>query len=62
MNLTPMLPGKDGWTEWIQPVRRGYRAQCCRCKIVHVIDARVRYGRAQFRARLLRPEEEAARR
>lgn len=42
---------KNGWTRWVQPVRRGYKMQCCDCELVHTVDFRVRYGRAQFRMR-----------
>jgi len=34
--------------EWIQPVRRGYKAQCCDCGLVHRINVRVKNGRVQF--------------
>jgi hypothetical protein len=40
---------EDGWTRWIQPVRRDYRLACCDCGLVHSLDFRVRKGRAQFR-------------
>ena len=36
--------------EWIQPIRKGYRMECCDCGLVHTMDFRVRNGRAQFRA------------
>jgi hypothetical protein len=39
----------DGWSEWIQPVPRGYRMACCDCGLVHTVDFRVRAGRIQFR-------------
>ena len=35
---------------WLQPVRRGYVLTCCDCGLRHVMDFRVRRGRAQFRA------------
>lgn len=41
----------DGFTEWVQPVERGYRMSCCDCGLVHVLDFRVEDGRSQFRAR-----------
>lgn len=41
----------DGWTDWIQPVRKGYKMRCCDCGLVHVLDFRVSKGRVQFRAR-----------
>jgi hypothetical protein len=45
------LGDDDGWTEWIQPVRRGYRLRCCDCDLVHEMDFRIKAGRPQFRAR-----------
>lgn len=42
--------GDDGWTAWIQPVKRGYLMACCDCGLVHRMDFRVIEGRAQFRA------------
>ena len=27
--------------EWVQPVRKGYRFQCCDCSLVHRLDFRV---------------------
>lgn len=42
--------GEDGWTEWVQPIRKGYKFCCCDCGLVHNLDFRVVKGRAQFRA------------
>lgn len=39
-----------GWTDWLQPVRRGYKLACCDCGLVHTMDFRVKDGRVQFRA------------
>lgn len=41
---------EDGWSDWIQPVREGYKMSCCDCGLVHTMDFRVFNGRAQFRA------------
>ena len=41
----------DGWTEWVQPQRRGYKMRCCDCALVHELDFRIYRGRAQFRVR-----------
>lgn len=47
-----MLAGPDGWTEWVQPVVRGYKMQCCDCGLIHVLDFRIGDGqRIQFRAK-----------
>ncbi len=38
------------WTEWVQPIRRGYKLCCCDCGLVHDVDFRIQKGRVQFRA------------
>ena len=38
----------DGWTDWVQPVRRGYKIACCDCGLVHSMNFRIRRGRVQF--------------
>ena len=43
------VAGEDGWTDWIQPVTKGYKMGCCDCGLVHTLDFRVKGGRAQFR-------------
>lgn len=49
--------GADGWTGWVQPVRRGYKLACCDCGLVHsmrfrlVKNPRGRGLKIQFRAR-----------
>ena len=40
----------NGWTRWVQPVKRGYLMACCDCGLVHRMDFRVVDGRVQFRA------------
>lgn len=44
--------------EWVQPVRKGYLAKCCKCGIVHSVDFRlVKKGKRNFiqlRARILK--------
>lgn len=35
--------------QWVQPIRRGYKAACCDCGLVHRVDVRIRNGRVQFR-------------
>jgi hypothetical protein len=32
---------KNGKSEWIQPVRRGYKMMCCDCSLVHNVDFRI---------------------
>lgn len=29
------------WTDWIQPVRKGYKMACCDCSLVHNLDFRL---------------------
>jgi hypothetical protein len=41
---------KDGWSRWVQPVKRGYLLACCDCGLVHRMDFRIENGRVQFRA------------
>lgn len=43
--------GKDGWSRWVQPVRRGYVLVCCDCGLAHKMDFRVAEGRVQFKAK-----------
>ena len=33
--------GPDGWSDWQQPRRKGYRMGCCDCGLVHLMDFRV---------------------
>ncbi len=39
----------NGWTKWIQPIRKKYKIQCCDCGLVHTVDFRVRKRHVQFR-------------
>ena len=39
----------NGWTDWVQPIRKGYKLCCCDCGLVHNMDFRVKNGRVQFR-------------
>lgn len=41
----------DGWSRWVQPVRRNYIFACCDCSLVHHMDFRITKGRVQFRAK-----------
>jgi len=36
---TPL--GKSGWSEWVDPIMKGYQAQCCKCGTVHEMEFRV---------------------
>lgn len=40
----------NGWTRWVQPVKRGYIMACCDCGLCHRMDFRIHEGRVQFRA------------
>lgn len=40
----------NGWSRWVQPVKRGYLMSCCDCGLVHRMDFRIAKGRVQFRA------------
>jgi hypothetical protein len=37
--------------EWIQPVMKGYRVECCDCGLAHEVDFRIVGKRVQLRAR-----------
>lgn len=43
----PYETPKEG--EWVQPVPKGYKMQCCDCGLVHRLDFRIHEGRVQFR-------------
>jgi hypothetical protein len=45
---------KDGWTRWCEPSRKS-RMRCCDCGLVHMMEFRVRAGRAQFRIKRVSP-------
>ena len=40
---------KNGWSNWEQPIRKGYRMACCDCNLVHTVDFRIHNGRIQLR-------------
>lgn len=40
----------NGWSRWVQPVRRGYLLACCDCQLVHRMHFRIYKGRVQFKA------------
>lgn len=42
--------GPNGWSRWVQPVKRGYLLECCDCSLVHRMDFRIHRDRVQFRA------------
>lgn len=37
----PMHPGRGGWSEWVTPIMKGYRMQCCDCGLVHEMQFQV---------------------
>lgn len=41
---------EDGWSRWVQPVKKGYLLACCDCSLVHRMDFRIVSGHIQFRA------------
>lgn len=41
--------GADGFTDWQEPVTRGYRIRCCDCGLVHIMDFRISRQKIQFR-------------
>lgn len=30
-----MVAGRGGWSEWQQPIMKGYLMQCCDCGLIH---------------------------
>ncbi len=48
MRIKNEHPVKNGWTRWVQPVKRGYLMQCCDCKLIHRVNFRILNGRVQF--------------
>ncbi len=30
-----MVAGRGGWSEWQQPVMKGYLMKCCDCGLIH---------------------------
>lgn len=40
-DCTPMPPGRGGWSEWHEPIMKGYRMQCCDCGLIHEVQFKV---------------------
>jgi hypothetical protein len=40
-NFKKHVAGEGGWSEWTQPVMRGYRLACCDCCLVHDMEFKV---------------------
>lgn len=36
----PMPAGRGGWSEWVFPLMKGYRMQCCDCGLIHEMQFR----------------------
>lgn len=51
MRIKKIVANRDGWSDWIQPIRKGYRMKCCDCGLIHLLDFRIVGKRAQFRTR-----------
>lgn len=37
---TQIQPGRGGWSDWQQPIMRGYHMQCCDCGLIHEMQFR----------------------
>jgi len=37
----PMVAGRGGWSEWVEPVMKGYLMQCCDCGLIHEMQFKV---------------------
>ena len=35
--------------EWITPVKKGFKDQCCDCLLIHTMEFRIKDGKVQFR-------------
>jgi len=59
-----IVESNNGKSEWIQPVRRGYRMMCCDCGLVHNLDFRIvkrnRTGALMIQFRAYRNERSTA--
>jgi hypothetical protein len=51
MKYKKFYPDANGWSEWEQPVMKGYKMACCDCGLVHVLNFKVSGRTVQFRAR-----------
>lgn len=60
MRIKAVYANEGGWSDWIQPVKHGYKMQCCDCGLVHTMDFRIAEERVQFRAKRGKPKSRAA--
>lgn len=44
------VEGKNGWSRWISPKRKGYKMCCCDCGLVHNMDFKIVGKEIFFRA------------
>lgn len=40
VDCKPMTAGRGGWSEWTEPIMKGYLMQCCDCGLVHEMQFR----------------------
>jgi hypothetical protein len=46
-DIEPVKVEPDGWSEWQNPIMKGYRMKCCDCGLIHEVEFRV--GRVTHR-------------
>ena len=40
---------KYGWSDWQQPILKGYRAMCCDCGLIHRVEFRLNEYKGNFK-------------
>ncbi len=49
------------WTDWVQPIRKGYAMGCCDCGLVHTLQFKlVPYGDGKHKIRFRVKRDEAS--
>ena len=42
---------KNGWSRWVQPIKKNYILSCCDCGLCHHMEFRIIAGHVQFKAK-----------
>lgn len=42
---------KNGWTDWIRPLMKGYKIRCCDCSLVHQFQFKIDGKNVMYRAK-----------
>ena len=51
MKYEQHVAGRAGWSRWVFPNRKRYRAACCDCGLVHEMQFRLVGRHIEFRVR-----------